>query len=228
MRCPTLAESISATLGLLPRGRAWQTHESGPQRPAEAAFQFGAYHPDAFSVHNAPGSILYRFWWAIGTVRNFLESRLCALRDEFWCASAVETRDQWMAEYGLPDPCDPFPDLCAKVSAIGGANCDYFSSIAARAGWEIACRDLSTTCGSRAGCSVAGRARAGGRRAVTLRLTVFVRESPSFTGRAQTPPVAGKMRAGRPIACPPNIDALRCLMDRIVPAHVTLQYVTAI
>jgi hypothetical protein len=30
-----------------------------------------------------------------------------------------------MAEYGLPDGCDPFPDLCTKVAAIGGTRCEY-------------------------------------------------------------------------------------------------------
>lgn len=226
MRCPTLAESIAATLALLPRGRAWQTHETGPQRPAEGAFQMDAFNPDAFSVATVPGSFLYRFWWAVGTVRNFLETRLCALRLEFWCASMSETRPEWLFEYGLPDPCDPFPDLCAKVAAIGGASCSYFQAIATRAGWSITCQDLSVACGSRAKCSVAGRARAGGRRLLTLRLVIDLNESPSFNGRVRTAAVAGRQRAGRPIACPPNIDAFRCLMDRVVPAHVTLDYVT--
>lgn len=208
--CPTVQESIDATLALLPRGRAWQTNESGP----------------------IPGSILYRFWQAVGVVRNYLETRLCALRLEFWCQTQSETTDQWMVEYGLPDPCDPFPDLCTKVRAIGGARCEYFNDIIARLGWTAECYERSQHCGARFGTSrFSHRSETfGGTSALGLVIKVHTGEpnvAPTVISNFHAPRF-GQFRFGHRPSCDsievPSLSPIRCLMDRIAPAHVQIQY----
>lgn len=203
--CPTKPEILAALFALLPRGRAWRTHEgAGPE----------------------PGSVLYQFWSAVAEVFAFVAKRFCDLRLEFWCATMSETRDAWMKEYGLPDDCDPWPDICAKVAAIGGQRCEYFAEIAARAGWAITCLDLSLACGTRVGCGRAGRARTGAKREIALEIIVDLGASPAYGGLVQTPPRAGRMRAGRPFPCPPNISPIQCIIERVAPAHVEVRYVT--
>lgn len=223
--CPTKADLLAAALALLPRGRAWQTHETGPSEGIERAFQPDAFQPDAFVTNESPRSVLWQFWAAIAEMLEFVVDRICALRLEFWCATHSETHDWWMQEYGLPDACDPFPDLCTKVSAVGGTRCEYYADVAARAGWTIVCDDGTQQCGARAGCSFAGNARAGGRTSAgTVRVLVFVKESPSFTLPLSEPSLAGRMRAGRRHSCGPDISPLQCLLDRVVHAHITIDY----
>jgi hypothetical protein len=72
-------------------------------------------------------------------MRAWFNQRMCDMRDEFFCATASETLDVWNAQYGLPDDCNPYGDLCAKVAAIGGQRCEYFKQVAARNGWTIDC-----------------------------------------------------------------------------------------
>jgi hypothetical protein len=230
LRCPTLQESIDATLKLLPRGRAWQSNEGGPQPFHDAPFDPSAFDPATFDATTIPGTILYRFWAAVGAVRNYLEARLCALRLEFWCATQTETNDQWMREYGLPDSCDPFPDLCTKVAALGGARCDYFASVAARSGWTIACSDLIYRCaGVPAGRALAGRARAGAapRSLCKLEIIVYLGLSKAYSGPLHRRPLAGRLLAGQRLACLPDLTPLQCVLERIVPAHMTIDYQTA-
>ena len=224
LRCPTLPERIAATLALLPSGRAWGADDSYPEAPHDAAFDPAAFASPAFDTQSRQGTLIYRFFSALGAVLHYAESRLCSLRGEFFCATATETRGRWLEEFGLPDACDPFPDLCAKVAAIGGARCEYFQAVAAGAGWSITCDAGLIECGGRANCGRAGRMRAGRRFSNLLKLTVHVAASPAYGGRTQTPPRAGRMRAGHPINCGPNIDGLRCLIERIAPAHVIVSY----
>lgn len=225
-KCPKNEDLMAAAIALLPRGRAWQTQEGGPQAGYEAGFNPRAFSHDGFSTETQKPSFLWQYWAACTAFLSFFVARLCALRLEFWCATHSETHDLWLEEYALPDACDPFPDLCTKVAAIGGSRCEYFSEVTARMGWSIECLDRAVICGSRAGRGLSGHATPGAAKAVQLVIKVNLRESPSFTGRIQTRPVAGRMRPGRRIACEPNISPLRCLMDRIAPAHVRITYQT--
>jgi hypothetical protein len=69
--------------------------------------------------------------------------RLCAYWKEFYCNTAVESIDQWLLDYGLPDPCDPYGDnLCAKVTAVGGQSCETFVNLAQSTGWVISCENM--------------------------------------------------------------------------------------
>lgn len=201
-RCPTKDDLAQVAVNLLPRGRAWQTHESGPQ----------------------PGSILRAYWDSVAETFAFLTQRLCALRLEFWCATHSETHDLWMEEYGLPDLCDPFGDLCTKVAAIGGTRCEYYAAIAARAGWSITCLDDELTCGSMAGQAKAGKARPGRRRSSELVIVVDLAGSPSFSGAHRATPKVGRFKAGRRLWCPPDIGPLECLLARVVHAEIKITY----
>lgn len=219
--CPQPADVLRATLALLPRGRAWQNHEGGPSPGAEAAF-----NPDAFSARSERRSVLYQYWASVAEVFAFLTRRICDLRLEFWCKTLSETRDLWMEEYGLPDACDPFPELCAKVAAIGGTRCEYYAAIAARAGWSISCTENVVTCGSRVGFARAGRARAGATLSLaTLKIVVSLNESPAYAPRGRyLASRAGRMRAGRRQSCGPDLLPLRCILSRIVHAEILTVY----
>lgn len=195
--CLTQPQALDALIALLPRGRAWTTTAETPVRRAAL---------------NAIASL-----WA------FIEARICAARLEFFCQTHSETHDLWLADYGLPDDCDPFPDLCAKVAAVGGTRCDYYVDIAARAGWAIEC--VERACGglaghARAGCSVTGL----GPRQSELYLRVNLSQSPAYSSGYRTPPLAGRLRAGQPLACPPDLSPLKCLLERVVHAHVLIIY----
>lgn len=200
-----------------------------------STFFYGASITDTASVFDyappAPaqwpaGFVQAGFIAALGTVRNWIESRFCALKKEFFCASASQTLDLWMAEYGLPDACDPFPSLCAKVAATGGAQCSYFAAIAETAGWAITCVNDAGFCGSMAGAALAGAATAGGSFALGITITVMLTESPAYSGGQQTQPLAGLLLAGMTLNCAPNINSLQCLLERVLPAHIPVTWVT--
>lgn len=208
LRCPTQPELTEAALALLPRGRAWGTHDGGPY----------------------PGSILFGFWSAVGAFFEALYARACALRFEFFCRTHAETNDLWMLEYGLPDSCDPYPDLCSKVTAIGGAKCEDLKAAAAAGGWAINCRSILEECGTfagnqnaRAGCTRAGGSLPAG----ALIIEVSLSRSTAYVATTNSMPYAGNLRAGRLLSCPPDITPLRCLIDRIAHAHLDVRYKVA-
>jgi uncharacterized protein YmfQ (DUF2313 family) len=197
--CLSQEQTLDQLIKLLPRGRAWRTDQDTPVRLS--------------------------FWNAIAAVYAFIEERICALRLEFFCATETETNDVWLRQYGLPDACDPFPNLCAKVAAFGGTQCSYFQEIAAQAGWSIECLDLD--CGALAGLGQAGCAQAGvGVRQSQLFVQVNLSKSPAYSGGFRTQPLAGLLRAGQPLACPPDLGPLDCILERIVHAHVLIVYST--
>lgn len=222
-RCPTFFESFRATCALWPRGRAW---------PVSDGMTPDNYFAWLTALVGLPaqwptGFVQAGYSAAIAAVRNYIETRLCALRLEFWCATKSETNDQWLIEYGLPDPCDPFPDLCTKVAAIGGTRCEYYAEIAARAGWSIDCFTMHDDCGTgaglfEAGCSVAGGSIGG----ATIVIIVHLNESPAYVAPAETGPLAGNLQAGGSLACDPDITPLKCILDRVVHAHIVTLYQT--
>jgi hypothetical protein len=226
--CPsTTDECTDAVMKLLPRGRAWSTNEGLPERAAEISFNPDAFNPDVFAAVEAEGSTIWRYFRAFAEPLFYFYQRVCDLRREFWCHSIVETRDDWMTEYGLPDECDPFPDLCTKVSAIGGTRCEYYAEVAARAGWTITCEETFRFCGSRMGCSrMGGRFRVGrtlGR--AEIRIVVFLAESPAYQPiRRFLPSLMGRMRMGRRFSCGPSLLPLECLMSRVIHAEILTVY----
>lgn len=204
--CPSPDEMTGQALSLLPRGRAWCTHEVGPR----------------------PGTILHGFWHSVGSVFSFLASRLCALHPEFFCASHSETRDLWLAEYGLPDECDPFPNICAKVAARGGPHCEVYRQIAAEAGWDIDCYEQDVSCGAIADCILVDSAAsfaANGQAAATVYIRVYRETSPAYVGPLRGSAYADCFIADGLLDCPPDLSSLICILNRIVHAHVRVEYV---
>jgi hypothetical protein len=205
MRCPNLDDVTAATLALLPRGRAWQTNEGTP----------------------SVDGVLYQYWRSFAVVMQYLTQRLCDLRLEFWCQSVNETRDEWMVEYGLPDNCDPFPDLCTKVSAIGGTRCEYYAAVAARAGWTITCVTVNNDCGANIGCAQMGCDTTGGLvGSAILAIVVDLHNSPAYQAALGNLPYLGNFEMGFSLGCDPDINPLKCILDRVVHAHIVIQYLT--
>lgn len=197
--CLTQEQTLWQLIKLLPRGRAWRSDIDAPIRRS--------------------------FWNAVAGLYAYIEIRICQLALEFFCFSETETDEIWMEQYGLPDACDPYPTLCAKVAAFGGTRCEYYAAIAALSGWAIDCVALTVSCGSKAGCSFAGNAIAGGTKILNvLRIIVHIAESPSYRGGVHTPSLAGCMRAGQPLSCGPDISPLACILERVVHAHVEIDY----
>ena len=184
--CPTLDQTHQHLLALLPQGRAWRSPNGGPE----------------------PASTMWKFWRAIATPVQALEARLCALRAEFFCATASETRPLWLADYGLPDACDPYPDLCTKVAASGGQTCAYITALAAKAGWSVSCRPIgSDPLGS-------------------LRLRINTAASTAYAGPLQKKFTAGCGLVGQSLGCSPDIGPVQCLLARILPAHLQIIWET--
>lgn len=111
----------------------------------------------AFHAVNIEGTVQYQYWRAFSNVLGWTYSRLCDYVDEFFCATVNESRDQWMAEFGMDAECDPYGgNLCLKVAAQGGATCDYFVQMAALSGYVITCNDLKNEPEPIAGCFEVG------------------------------------------------------------------------
>lgn len=225
--CPSLEQSIAATAALLPRGKAW------PARNRATLPNFLAWLSSLTETPEPsdypPGFGQMGFIAALGAFRNFIETQLCLLRLEFWCATANYTLDLWLLEYGLPDACDPYPNLCAKVAAIGGRRCELYQGLCAANGWVIecggatSCEGVNTFAGNGfAGNILLGRAPGPNQ----MEIVVNLEESVAYQGGAQTPFMAGRIFAGMPISCPPDISPLECLIERIAPAHTVVTYNT--
>lgn len=198
--CPDLDDCHAELRALLPRGLAWE-----------------AAHRD--------GTVQWRFWRAVAALTAFAHRRICDLRRQFWCDTTDELEPDWLTEYGLPDACDPFPDLCTKVAALGGTRCDYYREIAARAGWAIQCSNDNGDCGSYADamvmdCDVVGGDFARSR----LIFTVYLNESRAYTASAAGPISMDCTVLDAVFGCDPDISALACLIERVVPAHVEVVY----
>jgi len=204
--CGDVDAITAQAIALLPRGRAWQTDDAGPR----------------------PGSVLYGYWRSVASVFDEVNVRLCDLKREFFCLSHVETRDEWLAEYGLPDECDPFPNLCAKVAGVGGASCDVYRAIAADAGWDIDCFEDQGDCGAIADCFQADAENAvAASSPVPARVTIRVyREtSPAYSGPLRGGAYADCLIADGLLDCPPDISGLICILNRVIHAHVVVDYV---
>lgn len=221
--CPTFLESFLATCALWPRGRAWPVSDGSTPTNYLNWLTALVSLPTSWPT----GFVQAGYSAAIAGVRNYAETRLCALRLEFWCQTETETHDQWMIEYGLPDDCDPFPDLCTKVAAIGGTRCEYYAAIAARAGWSITCETRVNDCGEGVGCFEVGCDSVGPLSpGSTLVITVDLGDSTAYAAPLLGLPYVGNFEVGMDLACTPDLTPLQCILDRVVHAHVTIEYVT--
>jgi uncharacterized protein YmfQ (DUF2313 family) len=206
MRCPDHEQMLASVQALTPRGRAWQN-----------------------SPVVEPGETVQRqFWRALSYPFFLLNQRLCKLVDEFFCETAEETLDTWAQEYGFPDPCDPFADLCAKVDAVGDSTIAYAVAAAAERGWAISIAESWTLRSEVARCGIArtGAAICGAASGVSWTITIRLGSSSAYSSPRYAAPRAGRMRAGQFLSCGPDIEPLRCLIRRIAPAHADLIFTT--
>lgn len=202
--CPTQADLQPQILAILPRGRAWG--EGGPGREV--------------------GGVIYQFWWAVSGVYALLHAAICQLALEFFCQTQTLTTALWLEEYGLPDGCDPFPNLCAKVAAFGGVTCSFYQEIANAIGWSISCGiECSEPLGT---LFLMGSTSLGATtNAATLIVAVNLEESPAYTGVQAVGLVMGLYRMSLPASCGPDLTSLDCTLKRIVGAHVNIVYVVS-
>lgn len=227
-RCPTRLQVFRQLLLLLPPGKAWQSLDAPGQAYTVTMAQPGFAQPGLFQTLDRPLTVMHAFWSATADFFYQLTALLCALRLEFFCATQSQTRDLWLAEYGLPDACDPNPDICAKAAATGGTRCEYFAEVALRAGWSIDCRNFSSTLCAMFGAYRFAEIGLGGVGGVaTIEITVHLNDSPAFQRGTQAQPFFGAMQFGNTLNCAADISSLVCLLDRIVPAHVAVIYVTS-
>jgi uncharacterized protein YmfQ (DUF2313 family) len=204
--CLSKTEWTEALAALRPRGEAWRNGDF-----------------DGLS-----GSVMGQFFAGTAACFAAADARLCDLANEFFCSTAVETRDLWALEYGLPDGCDPFADVCEKVNAVGDTTPEYVIAAALRRGWSITINQVfvSGIEDCVAGCGLAGAMICGASQGVAWFFTVDLAASPSYVASAGTAPLAGLMLSGDSLDCPPDIGSLTCLVRRIAPAHADLDFVT--
>lgn len=170
------------------------------------------------------GSVQGRVFAAFGAMFGLTERRFCALIDEFFCSSAVETRDLWALDHGLPDGCDPFADICEKVNAVGDSTPTYAVAAALRRGWVISIeQDFVTSVEDCAmGCGLVGTLIMGAEQGVAWRIAIDLAASPAYTIPAETGPIMGLMLMADVFDCDTDFEGLICLIRRIAPAHADL------
>lgn len=195
--------------------------------------QIAAYRPrgDAWrhgGHDDLEGSVMGQVFAGFGAAFGPTERRLCALVDEFFCSSAIETRDLWALEYGVPDGCDPFADICEKVNAVGDTVPAYAEAAALRRGWSIAIgQEFVTKVQScRMGRGRMGTLIMGAAEGVTWRIVVNLAASPAYVAADRRKPLMGRMLMAYAFDCGPDIEPLACLIRRIAPGHADLVFET--
>ena len=201
--CPDQDSVLTQLLALLPQGRAWRSTNGGPES----------------------GSLMWHFWRAVAKPIATLEGVICQLFDEFFCQTTTQLKAAWFEDYALPDACDPYPDLCAKVVALGGQICADFVTLAAGAGWAIECRPRQL--GAVTGCVQTGCAQVGEPSDVvpSIRIRILLAHSPAYRSAGMIgPPKTGVYETGQAVLCRENIAALQCMLMRVLPAHLIIYW----
>lgn len=234
-RCPSKIELFGQIMKLLPRGRAWQTHED-----VRDVFQrrLGSAEHGAYELGGALGlgaeawldrlTGLQRYWLAFAEVLEHVHERACRLVEEMFCETAAELRAEWGRDYGFPDACEPWDTLCDKVRAQGGATCAYLASLAAKVGYTAECVECELDTMTAADCVTADcTATAAICPPSVIRIRIHVDRPPTVL----PPPPRSDLAAadctplcdsGEPPIEPPA--AVVCLIERFKPAHVKAIY----
>lgn len=226
-RCPTKWELWRQLLNLLPRGRAWQSHEDVVDldvMPGADAI-YGLYELGGSAGMGSEETIvrltrLQQYWAAYAEVLEHLHQRACALLDEMFCATTSELRLEWGTDYGYPDACEPYDTLCDKVRAEGGATCAYLATLAARLGWVIECTDCGP--GARADCASADCTPICECEPNIIRIRLLTAVSPAWI--AVTPMNADAAIADCTPPCAAIPEQVVCLIEKFKPAHVRAIY----
>lgn len=228
--CPTRDQLFQQLIALLPRGRAWQTHEAvhefWPSGTGVGEFDVGEDHIGELAVDRL--TVMQQFWMAYAAVLAELNTRACELVEQMFCDTVSELLPEWMADYGLPDGCGPWATVCAKIASIGGAGMQTLVDFALDLGWAIEITECAPAFvpGARAGCSTAGCAKSCSCPDFTIHVNVLTESSPAFEAPLANPARAGAARPGASVAapCPPGAEPLICLIDRFKPAHIKAIY----
>lgn len=232
-QCPAKWDLWRQILSLLPRGRAWQTHEQVFEQMLIASeSEVGEYEVGVGQIGVVPVvdklTVMQQFWAAYAEVLAEVHVRACALLDEMYCDTVAELRNEWLDAYGLPDECGPWRTLCEKVNAVGGSSVDYLIGLGADLGWVVEVTECDTTSITdlRAGHARAGCARTCACPRDTIFVNVLLSESPAFSSPRVTPARAGNARAGAVVAapCPPGAEAIVCLINRFKQAHIKASF----
>lgn len=223
-RCPTKFELFRQVLALLPRGRAWQTHEDVHEIAHSQSSEVERFEADTTALGAEPYAerltTLQRYWLAYAEVLEYLHQRACALLDEMFCATTAELRAEWGHEYGFPDSCEPWDSLCLKVRADGGATCAYLASLATRLGWFLECSDCMPSAG--VDCIAADGLPSCECEPNVIYIKVWRSLSPSWMEPVPFNADAAVADCTPPCAAAP--DAVVCLVERYKPAHVRAIY----
>lgn len=221
--CPTKWQLFEQLSALLRPGRATQTHRDTLEIDADVGT---AWPPD--NPWGATLTVMQQYWAAFAEVLEYLHARACALIPEFFCSTVAETRAEWNAEYAFPDPCEAYDDLCEKVNAIGGVTCAYFVALAAKRGWAVRCRDCAeipdyaSADSASADCSAAYCDDGCG--ANVILIDIDLASSPAYAAPLLSA-AADCAAADCSDLCDPDVEALKCLIERVKPAHVRAIYV---
>lgn len=206
MICPSDAEVAASIAALRPRGAAWR-----------------------HGGHDAlEGSRMGAFFAALGQIGGEADRRICALVDEYFCSTAVETLDVWAQEYGVPDGCDPFADVCEKVNAVGDSIPAYAEAAALKRGWAIRIDEefITVVQSGRLGNGRMGAMQMAAAQGVAWRITVNLEASPAYVAASRRKPLLGRMLLSFALSCGPDITPLSCLIRRIAPGHADLVFET--
>lgn len=226
LRCYTKWELWRQIMALLPRGDAWQSNEDIFERYPDfstgvgqdgAVFEAGA---SSIGIEPEPRrlTVMQRYWAAFAEVLEHTHGRICALIPEMFCGSIRETLPEWAAEYGFPDSCEPWDNICDKVRASGGASCAYLQSLAARLGYTITCIDCGPSL-ARADAMTADCTPVCECAPNVIRIQI-----PASQAAGYVPFAADAAVADCTPVCPTPPDAVVCLIERFKPAHVKAIY----
>lgn len=200
--CPTDEQVALSAAALRPRGDAWR---------------HGGF--DALE-----GSTIGRFFGGLGRATGSTHRRLCAMVDEFFCSTAIETVDLWQLEYGLPDACGPFVSACEKANAVGDSTAAYAVARAAARGWAIAIDEQWVT--NVEDCTIGlgqpGTLICGAENGVAWHVTIDLDASDSYAPSGLEPPFVGRVLAGDQLNCDEDIFPVQCILRLIAPAHADL------
>lgn len=206
INCPTDADMAAALAALRPRGDAWRN--GGGDELA--------------------GSVMGRFFNALGVAYGAAHRRICDLVNELFCSTANETIDAWQRDYGLPDACNPLANVCDKVNFVGDTTRASVIAEALQAGWVITIAEefIFAAEDSLFGAGSFGPVIFGAEQGVLWAVTVDIAASPAMNDPQYQPPLFGLQLFGDAFACAPDVWPLECLIRRIAPAHADLTFTT--
>lgn len=248
-RCPTKWELWRQLISLLPRGRAWQTHEDLHEQANGESSEVERYQVDVTGLGEeelVPQlTKLQQYWAAYAELLEFLHQRACALINEFFCESLVELWREWGIEWAWPSPCEPWPMLCDKVRAIGSQRCEYLQALVAAQGYVVDCIDCGP--GAVADCAVANCTPICDCEQNLIRVRIYLPTPPGRLPTGTLPPTivlpppipfeAGAAVANCTPPCAPDPPPpatpeeppqppplVVCLIEKYKPAHVLAIY----